>query len=87
MRSFLNIDLGKAFAKLLMIILRLGMPWLLKPNHRHHNLKKDCFMSRSTSLVCLVSSVSGRYKNSLGKASASSGHITKLEQSTVLRYL
>jgi len=37
--------------------------------------------------VCLVSTVSGLCKNTHGRASASSKHITKLEQSTFLRYL
>ncbi len=38
-------------------------------------------------LACLVSTVSGSHKNTLGRAIASSGHTTKLEQSTFLRYL
>ncbi len=38
-------------------------------------------------LVCLVSTVSGCCENTLGRGSTSSGHITKLEQSTFLRYL
>jgi hypothetical protein len=50
-------------------------------------LKIDCLMARTTCIVCLVSTVSGCSKNTLGRASASSGHITKLEQSTFLRYL
>ncbi len=44
-------------------------------------------MSHTACLVCLVSTVSGGCKNSLGRTSASSRHITKLEQSTFLRYL
>jgi hypothetical protein len=39
-------------------------------------------MVRTACLVCLVCSVSGHLKNTLARASASSGHITKLEQST-----
>jgi hypothetical protein len=44
-------------------------------------------MARTACLACLVSTVSGRYKNILRRVSANSGHITKLEQSTLLRYL
>ncbi len=44
-------------------------------------------MACTACLVCLVSTVSGHCKNTLGRASTSSGHITKLEQSTFLRYL
>ncbi len=44
-------------------------------------------MACTACLVCLVSTVSGRPKNALGRGSASSGHITKLKQSTFLRYL
>ncbi len=36
-------------------------------------------------LFCLVNTVSGNCKNTLGRPSASSGHITKLEQSTFLQ--
>jgi hypothetical protein len=43
-------------------------------------------MVRTTCLVCLASTVSGRHKNALGKSSANSKHITKLEQCTFLRY-
>ncbi len=50
-------------------------------------LKIDWLMAHTACLVCLVSTVSGRCKNALGKRSASSGHITKLEQSPFLRYL
>jgi hypothetical protein len=35
-------------------------------------------------LACLVITVSGRHNNALGRGSASSRHITKLEQSTFL---
>ncbi len=41
-------------------------------------------MAHSACLVCLVSTVSGCCKNTLGRASASSRHITKREQSTFL---
>jgi len=44
-------------------------------------------MLYTTCLVCLDSTVSGCCKNALVRVSASSGHITKLEQSTFLRYL
>jgi hypothetical protein len=44
-------------------------------------------MARNTCLVCLVGTVSGLHKNTLGRASTSSGHITKFEQSTFHRYL
>ncbi len=44
-------------------------------------------MAHTACLVCLVSTVSGCPKNTLRRASASSGLITKLEQSTFLRYL
>jgi len=36
-------------------------------------------MACTASLVCLASTVSGNCKNAVGKGSASSGHITKLE--------
>jgi len=38
-------------------------------------------MAHTTCLVCLLSAVSGCRKNALERGSASSGHITKLEQS------
>jgi hypothetical protein len=38
-------------------------------------------------LICLVSTVRGRCKNHLGRASARSRHNTNLEQSTFLRNL
>jgi hypothetical protein len=41
-------------------------------------------MAHTNCLVCLVSAVSSHHKNTLRKASASNGHITKLEQSTFL---
>jgi hypothetical protein len=44
-------------------------------------------MTHTAFLVCLLSAVSGRCKNTLGRASACSRHIKKLEQSTFLRYL
>ncbi len=44
-------------------------------------------MAHTACLVSLVSSVSGRSKNALGRGSASSVDITKLEQSIFLRYL
>ncbi len=44
-------------------------------------------MACTACLVCLVSTVRGRCKNHLGRASASSGHNTNLEQSTFLRNL
>ncbi len=44
-------------------------------------------MSHTACLACLVSTVHGRHKNTLVRASASSRHITKLEESTFLRYL
>ncbi len=47
--------------------------------------KIDCLMARIACLVCLVSTVSGLHKNALGRGSTSSGHITKLEQSTFLQ--
>jgi hypothetical protein len=47
----------------------------------------DRLMAHGACLVCLVSTVSGRCKNTLGRASASSRRITKLEQFTFLRYL
>jgi hypothetical protein len=39
-------------------------------------------MVHTACLVCLVITVSSHIKNTLARASASSGHITKLEQST-----
>ncbi len=44
-------------------------------------------MAPTACLDCLVSTVSGHSKNTLRRATASSGHISKLEQSTFLRYL
>jgi hypothetical protein len=41
-------------------------------------------MAHTACLVCLVSTVSGYCKKSLARASASSRHITKLEQCTFL---
>jgi hypothetical protein len=43
-------------------------------------------MTRTACLVCLISTVSGHYKNTLVRASAIGGQLTKLEQSTYLRY-
>ncbi len=37
-------------------------------------------MAHTACLDCLVSIVSGRHKNALGRQSASSGYTTKLEQ-------
>jgi hypothetical protein len=42
-------------------------------------------MTHTACLVCLVCTVSGCCKNPLGRGSASSRQITKLEQSTFLR--
>ncbi len=44
-------------------------------------------MACTACLDCLVSTVSGCCKNTLGRASTNSWHVTKLEQSTFLRYL
>ena len=44
-------------------------------------------MARTTYPVSLISTVSGHHKNTLARASTSNRHITKLEQSTFLRYL
>ncbi len=44
-------------------------------------------MASTECLVCLVNTVGGHCKNALGRGSASSGLITKLEQSTFLRHL
>jgi hypothetical protein len=49
--------------------------------------KIDCLIAHTACLVCLVSAVSSSCKNTLRRESASSRHITKLEQSTFLRYL
>ncbi len=38
-------------------------------------------MARTACLVCLVSTVTGRTKKALGRGSANSARITKLEQS------
>ncbi len=51
--------------------------------HRHLR-KKDWLMASTTCLVFLVSTVCGWCKNAIGRGSVSSGHITKLEQSTFL---
>ncbi len=42
-------------------------------------------MTHDDCLICLVSTVSGCSKNALRRGSASSRHITKLEQSTFLK--
>ncbi len=47
-------------------------------------LKIDWLMAHTACLACLVSTVSACCKNALGTPSASSKHITKLEQSTLL---
>jgi hypothetical protein len=47
-------------------------------------LQVDWLMACTT---CLVSTVSDCCKNTIGRASTSSGHITKHEESTLLRYL
>jgi hypothetical protein len=48
----------------------------------HRHLRKiDRLMARTACLACMVIAVSGRSKNALGRGSASSGHITNLEQS------
>ncbi len=48
----------------------------------HRHLRKIYWlMAHTACLVCLVIAVSGRSKNALGRGSASSGHITNLEQS------
>ncbi len=44
-------------------------------------------MAHTARLVCLIRALSGHRKNALGRGSASSRHIAKLEQSTFLRYL
>ncbi len=44
-------------------------------------------MTCTAYLVCLVSTINGSRKTLLGRASASRGHKTKLEQSNFLRYL
>jgi len=44
-------------------------------------------MALTACFVCLVSFFSGRPKTTFGGASDCSRHITKLEQSTFLRYL
>ncbi len=49
--------------------------------------KIGCLMAHTACLVCLFSAASGCHKNTLGIASTSSWHITKLEQSTFLMYL
>jgi hypothetical protein len=49
-------------------------------------LKIDWLIASTACLVCLVSSVSGCRKNALVRGSACSRCITKLEQSTFLRY-
>jgi hypothetical protein len=50
---------------------------------KHRHLRKiDWLIVRTDWLVCLVSTVSCCRKNSLGKGSANSWRITKLEQST-----
>ncbi len=50
-------------------------------------IKIDCLMTHTACLVCLVSTVSGCHKNTLRRANASGGHITKFEQTTFLRYI
>ncbi len=61
--------------------------WVQYFTHRHQIKKIDWWMPITACLVCLASTTSGCHKNTFGSASASSGHIAKLEQSTFLRYL
>ncbi len=44
-------------------------------------------MASTACLVCLVGIVSGYQKNAFGRGSTSNKRITKLEQSTFLRYM
>jgi hypothetical protein len=44
-------------------------------------------MARTAWLIYWISTASDHRKNALRRASASSRHITKLEQSTFIRYL
>jgi hypothetical protein len=44
-------------------------------------------MAHNAYLGCLLSTVTGCYKNTLGRASAINRHIAKLEQFTFLIYL
>ncbi len=44
-------------------------------------------MAHTPCLVCQVKTVNGRHKNTLVRASASSRHITQLEESTFIIYL
>jgi hypothetical protein len=44
-------------------------------------------MAYTTCLVCLVSTVSCCSKNALVRGSTCSRHMTKLEQSTLIRYV
>jgi hypothetical protein len=59
-------------------------------NHRHLR-NMDCLMVRTTCLVCFISTVNGCSKKKKEKkpitSGASSGHITKLKQSILLRCL
>ncbi len=63
-------------------VLCLMLPYI----HRHLR-KIDWLMACTTRIVCLVSTVSGHYKNALGRGSACWRQMTKIEQSTFLRYL
>jgi hypothetical protein len=65
------------------MIILIMPPTPVRKDNRHLR-KIDWLMALTACLVCIVSTVSGRYKNALGKGTASSGHITKLEQSTFL---
>ncbi len=63
---------------------------LAKDAPRHRHLRRiDWVIARTACHVCHISTISGRSKkakNALGRYGASSGHITKLEQSIFFRY-
>ncbi len=63
----------------------------LLSSHKHRHLRKiDWLMEITACLVCLICTVSGcskKCKNALVRCGASSGHITKLEQSIFFWYL
>ncbi len=52
--------------------------------YHRHLIKISWLIASSVCFVCLVSIVSGCHKNAIGKGSACSGHIAKLEQFTFL---
>ncbi len=57
--------------------------FLIRLGHRHLR-KIDWLMAHTTCLICLINTVNGCSRKSLGRGGASSGHIKNLKQSIFL---